>query len=186
MKTVIALTGMPGSGKSTAGDILNKRGIRLVRMGDAVRLEMESKGLEINNFTLRNYALEIRQKHGPDYVLNLVKKEIEKAFKTEDTIVLDGVRNMVEITELKKESYATKIIGIVTDRKLRYERMIERNNSSDIRSAKDFEWREIQEFKFGVPEVLASADHYVLNNSSMAYFEEGLLEVFYRSLIIKQ
>ena len=59
MKKVIVLTGMPGSGKSTAGIEFSKLDVPLVGMGDAVRKEMHRRGIEINNRSLRLLFLKL-------------------------------------------------------------------------------------------------------------------------------
>ncbi len=163
MKLVIAITGMPGSGKSTAVDLLKSEGLRSIRMGDAVRKEMTEKGLEINNVSLRKYVLKIRE-ISRYYVLNLVKKEIDNAFKTSDLVVLDGVRNIGEIERLKKDGYHPVSIAIMTDKRIRFERIKKRHNSSDVTEFSEFEWREAQELKYGIADVIATSDYYILNN----------------------
>lgn len=185
MKRIIALTGMPGSGKSTAADILRREGLQFVSMGDAVRKEMAGKGIPIDNVSLRNYALEIRKKFGDDYVLDLVKKDIAEKMKSTDVIILDGLRNILEAEELKKEGYEVLLLGIIADKMLRYERILKRNRESDPHSFRDFEWREQQELKFGVSQVIALSDIYIFNNSTMDYFKEGLTDIFKKLNLLK-
>ncbi len=175
MKTVIAITGMPGSGKSKIGEILQKKGMKYVSMGDAVRKEMQNNGMEITNVSLRKYALYIRRKFGDSYVLGLVNKDIKEVLKTEDIIILDGARNISEINALKKEAYRTIVIALVADKMIRYERISNRGLPSDLKTLQEFEWREAQELKFGIADVIASADYFILNNSTVANLKK---EVF--------
>ncbi len=176
MKLVIAITGMPGSGKSTAVDVLRAEGLKSVRMGDAVRKEMTQNGIEINNVSLRKYVLKIR-KISRYYVLNLVKKEIDGAFRTDDLIILDGVRNIGEIERLKKDGYNTVSIAIMTDKQIRFERIKKRHNSSDVTKFSEFEWRETQELKYGISEVIATSDYYILNNSNIGEFSNKMKQM---------
>ncbi len=176
MKLVIAITGMPGSGKSTAVDVLKSEGLRFVRMGDAVRKEMTEKGIEINNVSLRKYVLKIR-KISRYYVLNLVKKEIDDAFRTSDLVILDGVRNVGEIERLKKDGYHPVSIAIMTDKQIRFERIKKRHNSSDVTEFSEFEWRETQELKYGIAEVIATSDYYILNNYGIEEFSDKLKSI---------
>lgn len=177
MKRIIAITGMPGSGKSTATDILKKEGFKFAGMGDAVRKEMLEKGIGINNVSLRRYALKIG-KISKYYVLNLVKKDIDNIFKEKDVVILDGVRRLAEIEKLKKDGYNTISIGIIADKQLRYERMLKRGNSSDMKNFEEFEWREEQELKFGIAEVISTADYYLINNSGLDEFTSNLHALF--------
>lgn len=173
MKIVLALAGMPGSGKTTCSDILKKKGFTVIIMGDAVRREMLQKGMELNNKTLREYVVKIR-KISPNYVLDLINKELNDAFLTYDVVILDGVRNISEIKELKKRGIKTAIVGIVTDKNVRFERIKNRNNSTDMSSFEEFEWREEKELKYGVGDVLACSDYYVQNNSSIEELEHKI------------
>jgi dephospho-CoA kinase len=174
MKTVLVLAGMPGSGKSIAGEFFKKKGFPVIRMSDPVRKEMEDLGLSITNTTLRDYVLEIRKKRGPNVVLDLLKGRMSEAFKHNDTIVLDGSRNISEVKELRKEKYRTILIGIITDKQLRFQRILNRAEKSDMKTLEEFEWRDEQELKFGMGDVLASADYYLTNNSSPSEFEKKL------------
>ena len=166
MKIVIALTGMPGSGKTTVSTIFKEKGFKVLIMGDAVRKEMQEKKIEINNRSLRNYVLKIR-KSDPNYVLNLVKKELNDLLKTEEVVVLDGSRNVSEIKELKKEAFKVVSVAVIADKAVRFDRIRSRNNSSDVSTLEEFEWREGKELKFGCGEVIASSDYFLINNSSV-------------------
>ncbi len=178
MKTIIELTGMPASGKSTLAAMLEKKGIKVVRMGDAVRREMLEKGMKLNNVTLRKYVVSVRRKFGNNYILNLVKKDVDVALKTSDMVVLDGPRNISEAEYFRKRGYSVFIIGVVADRLQRYERILKRHNSTDMTSLKEFEWREKQELKLGTSEILAFSDFFIHNNGSETDLGVKMDEVF--------
>lgn len=166
MKKVIALTGMPGSGKSTASETLAGFGLPVVSMGNAVRSEMRKQGIEINDLNLREFAAKSREKYGPDYVIKLVSSELEKAFVSSDSVVLDGARNIAEIGFLKKASYNVYLIAIVADKGTRYDRMLKRHNKSDSDSVEGLAARDLKELGFGVSELIALSDYYIVNNSN--------------------
>ncbi len=174
MKKVVILTGMPGSGKSTAAEEFLKLNIPIVGMGEAVRKEMRSKGLEINNKSLRLFSKRMTQKFGNKYVINLVKRELSTLFKDTDIIVLDGSRRMSEVEEVGKEGYKPIILCIVADKMLRFERIVQRKNESDFSSYAEFAWREKQELGYGIAEVIASADYYINNDKSKKQFLEDI------------
>ena len=46
MLRIVAVTGMPGAGKSTAAEALVKEGCTRVVMGDVIRAESKRRGLE--------------------------------------------------------------------------------------------------------------------------------------------
>jgi dephospho-CoA kinase len=170
MKKVIILTGMPGSGKSTAAMEFSKLNVPIIGMGDAVRKEMRRRGIEINNRSIRLFSKRMTEKNGKKYVINLVKKELLETFKTHDIAVLDGSRRLSEVEEVKREGYKPIILGIIADKETRFSRIIKRKNESDFSSYKEFEWREKLELGYGVAEVIASADYYIDNSKNKNEF----------------
>lgn len=170
MKKVVILTGMPGSGKSTAALEFFNLKVPVVGMGDAVRREMKRRGLEINNRSIRLFSKKMTAEHGDKYVINLVKKELMDVFKDKSLVVLDGSRRMSEVEEVRKEGYKPIILCIVADKILRFDRIVRRRNESDFSSYSEFEWREKQELGYGIAEVIASADYYINNDGSKEQF----------------
>ena len=142
MKKVIILTGMPGSGKSTAAIEFQKLKVPVIGMGDAVRKEMRRRGIEINNRSIRLFSKRMTKEHGNKYVSGLVKKE----------------------------GYKPIILGIIADKQVRFKRIVKRKNESDFSSYSEFEWREKLELGYGIAEVIASADYYIDNMGSKEKF----------------
>lgn len=185
MKKVIVLTGMPGSGKSTAAIEFSKLGIPIIGMGDAVRKEMRRRGIEINNRSIRLFSKRMTEEHGKKYVINLVKKELAEIFKTHNIVVLDGSRRMSEVMEIEKEGYMPIILGIVADKSLRFRRIVSRKNESDFSSYDEFKWREKLELGYGIADVIASADYYVDNSKSRKEFTENINKFLLRVRSLK-
>ncbi|MCL4398497.1 MAG: AAA family ATPase [Candidatus Parvarchaeota archaeon] len=174
MKKVIILTGMPGSGKSTAALEFLKLKIPVIGMGDAVRKEMRRRGMEINNRSIRLFSKRMTAEHGNKYVIDLVKKELIEVFKTANIAVLDGSRRMSEVDEVSNEGYKPVILCIIADKQVRFKRIVKRKNESDFSSYSEFEWREKQELGYGIAEVIASADYYIDNMRSKGVFLEDI------------
>ncbi len=174
MKKVIILTGMPGSGKSTAALEFLKLKIPVIGMGDAVRKEMRRRGMEINNRSIRLFSKRMTAEHGNKYVIDLVKKELIEVFKTANIAVLDGSRRMSEVDEVSNEGYKPVILCIIADKQVRFKRIVKRKNESDFSSYSEFEWREKQELGYGIAEVIASADYYIDNMRSKGAFLEDI------------
>ena len=62
----------------------------------------------------------------------------------------------------------------MTDKQIRFERIKKRHNSSDVTKFSEFEWREAQELKYGIAEVIATSDYYILNNSNIEEFSNKM------------
>ena len=59
-KRVIVIAGPPGSGKGKVVEILETKGWRVISLGDVVREEVESRGMELNARTMGFVAQDLR------------------------------------------------------------------------------------------------------------------------------
>ena len=102
-KTVLAVVGMPGSGKTVACDYLAKKGHPRIYFGQVTFDEMKKQGLEINEANEKKVREELRRQHGmATYaILNLPK--IYKALETKDLIILESLYSWEEYQIVKKD-----------------------------------------------------------------------------------
>ena len=89
---IVAITGMPGAGKSTAAKALEVHGFELVVMGDVIREETRRRGLEPNEKNTGKVMLELRREYGPGAVAEVCLRSI-KAMK-EKVVIVDGLRSL--------------------------------------------------------------------------------------------
>lgn len=73
---IVALTGMPGAGKTTVANYLHHMGIPLLIMGDVIREAAESQGLSPTSDNLANLMIKLRMKNGPGAVAHLIANKI--------------------------------------------------------------------------------------------------------------
>ncbi|MCL5412190.1 MAG: AAA family ATPase [Candidatus Marsarchaeota archaeon] len=158
---VICLTGMPGSGKSSMASALRSKGFTTVEMGEIVRSIMRRRGMKIDNFTLRNFALQLRERYGAMAVAKLTAREIRR--KKGDIAVV-GVRGSKEIEYFKEHiNDRIYVVAITAPQRVRYNRMIQRHRSDEVHSYSAFLWRERRELRYGVKGAMADADFIVSN-----------------------
>lgn len=118
---IIGITGAFGSGKSTAADFLKDFGFVKISLAQFLEEELEKQEeKKITRKLLQDLGNQLRDKHGAgilaEKALELInKKAIKKA-------VVEGFRNRLEIEEFRKHS-DFKLIGIVVNRKIRFERL---------------------------------------------------------------
>lgn len=177
---ILAVVGMSGSGKSVAVDHLTSKGYPKVYFGGMILKEMEKRGIEITAENEKNFREMIRKTEGNDWVVRQVIVEIKDLVAAgQKRIILDGVYSWTEYKILKKEFPKTlTFIAIITDKKLRYDRVAKRPvrplNATEIRER---DRSEIENLEKGGP--IAAADYFILNNGTideMANSIDGILK----------
>jgi dephospho-CoA kinase len=174
---IVAFTGMPYSGKSEAVLIAKEKGIKVIRMGDMIWTETKNQGLELNDKNVGEVANSMRDKLGKDIWARRTADEIKSLIKT-DYIVIDGIRNVEEINLFKKElSNDFFIIAIDAPDELRKKRALSRRRKDDSYDIKDIEERDKRELRWGIGDVIASADIVISNEGSIGEFQRRVKEV---------
>ena len=170
---VLAITGLAGSGKTTAIDAIKDMGLVII-MGDIVREEAKKRNLKYTANNLGKIAKELRKKEGPDIIaqkcIDLIKNQ------NQEVIIIDGIRSIFEVNAFRKY-WKFPIISIVADEKLRLKRLFERSRSDDPKSIEEIKERDNREVKFGLKEVLKVADYRILNNSTIADLKKNTKEL---------
>ncbi len=162
---VLCIIGMPGSGKSTLASILARKSFSVFEMGDVVRNMMNKEGIEINNHTIREFALRIRKEQGSTAVSKYAAREI-RGIKGD--VVVSGVRSTSEINYFKKHIKGSiYIVRITAPMRTRYRRMKRRHRKDEPETYKDFLWREEKEKRYGVVAAEKHVNFTVINNGNM-------------------
>lgn len=160
---VIAICGLPGSGKTTAIEAIEDLGV-VATMGDVVRNEVKKRNLEPSGVNIGKIAKELREEGGPAIIAKKCVDLIKS--KNKEVIFIDGVRSLSEINIFRK-FWKFPIIAIVIDEKIRFNRLFERNRSDDPKSLEELNERDKREIDFGLDIVLENADYVIHNNSTI-------------------
>jgi len=163
---IVALTGMPGAGKTTVANYLAKKGIPLLIMGDVVREAVQNDGLEPTSDNLSKLMLRLREKNGPEAIAYLVANKI-KTMKHQnkefDVVIVDGIRSMAEIKVLKGVGNV-KLLAIHGSTLTRYSHIKERARSDVPSNIGEFDKRDKVEMGVGISDAIALADETISNN----------------------
>ena len=162
---VVAVTGMPGSGKSTVARVIARRlGYPLLVMGDVVREEVARRGLELTVHNIEEVARRLRELRGPGAIAELI---VEKA-KTLNAqgVVVDGVRSLDEVKVLSSLG-RVYIVAVHSPPNLRFQRMISRRREGDVSGSEEFRFRDEANLRLGIGDVIALADYMIVNNSTL-------------------
>jgi dephospho-CoA kinase len=163
---IVALTGMPGAGKTTVANYLAQKGIPLLIMGDVVREAAQNDGLEPTSDNLSKLMLRLREKNGPEAIAYLVANKI-KTMKRENkefgVVIVDGVRSMAEIQVLRSVGNV-KLLAIHGSTLTRYSHIRERARSDVPSNIGEFDKRDKVEMGVGISDAIALADETISNN----------------------
>jgi dephospho-CoA kinase len=157
---IVAITGMPGAGKSTAAKALEAHGFKLIVMGDVVREETRRRGLEPNEKNTGDVMLELRERFGPGAVAEVCLRSMNKM--KEDVTVVDGVRSVAEV-EIFRRAGRVKLLGITASPDRRFRLVSERGRKDAPTSRVGFDERDRRELSVGVGSALALADEIISN-----------------------
>lgn len=176
MNKLIAIVGMAGSGKSVATDYLVEQGWNKIYFGGVIYNLMEKAGIEITPESQRIFREDLRKKHGMDIVAKILLDKIEKSY-TEKNTILDGLYSWDEYKTLQEKfGNKLKIICVCCDKKIRYERIGNREkrpfNKTEIRQR---DITEIENSAKGGP--IAFADYYLFNNGDIDEYKNRLNEI---------
>jgi dephospho-CoA kinase len=177
MVIVLGIVGRIGSGKDVATKyLIENYGFKEVHMGNLVREELRSAGLEESRENLQKFAKEKTDKFGMDYWAKKVVNKIKECLATNSKFVINGIRRSFEVEVPKKEfgSYF-KLLLIEADPKIRFERLKARGRPGDPKNFKAFLEQERNELKLYDFEKIEKEADFIIKN-------EADLEAFYQSL----
>lgn len=173
MKKIVAIVGMCGSGKSVASDFLVEKGWKKVYFGGVTMEKLQEAGLEVTPENEKMMREKLRADLGMGAYAKILLPRIKEYAKEENT-VLDGLYSWDELNILREElGEELKVIAIVVDRSLRYERL----SSRDVRpfTKEEAQKRDISEIEnIAKAGPIAYADYYIFNNGTREEYLERL------------
>lgn len=160
---VIGFCGLPGSGKSTAIEVISDLG-KIITMGDVIRNEAKIRGIEPIGENLGKIANELRDKGGQEIIARKCV-ELIRNYKN-DIIFVDGVRSIIELNVFRK-FWKFPLIATVIDEEIRFKRLYERARSDDPKTIADLRERDKREISFGLNNLVEKAEYKIENTSSI-------------------
>lgn len=170
MKDAIALVGLPGAGKSTAAEILRRKGYGIVRLGDITDRMLKEQGLAINEGNERQLRESLRSEHGMDAYARLSFERVHAMAR----VVIDGIRSPAEADFFRKRlGKAFRLVRIDSNTERRHERLSSRRIRPLSRAeCIDRDKRELD--VLGLRQTLEKADVAILNNGSPEELESEI------------
>jgi dephospho-CoA kinase len=163
---VIALVGMPGSGKSEAAAVIESHGYKRIRFGDITDEGVKQKGLALNEDSERLVREELRQLKGMAAYAILNLPRIQDALE-HSNVVIDGLYSWEEYKYLKEQLAGNLLVVTVwSPPALRYKRLADRKiRPLSAEQARSRDYAEIENVNKGGP--IAMADYIIINNSTL-------------------
>ncbi len=172
MNKLVAIVGMCGSGKSIATLFFESKGYSKIYFGGITYEKMKEENIPYTPENDNKMRVKIRNEYGMGAYAILSLPKIKEQIK-KSNVVIDGLYSWDEYKILKDEFPHIKLIAIVVDKEIRYERLknrINRNYSIDESIKRDL--NEIEKTAKGGP--IAYADYFILNNYSLEEYKEKL------------
>lgn len=163
---LVAVVGMSGVGKSVVTDYLETKNWKKIYFGGVTYRLMEEVGIvrTEDGRSEKEFREKLRAEHGPECYAKFLEPDIREAIKEHD-VVLDGLYSWYEYKYLIERFPELKLVCVVADKELRYQRVGSRKDRAFDREA--IVYRDISEienlFKGGP---IAYADYYILNNGT--------------------
>ncbi len=119
---IIGITGTFGSGKSTAADYLVSKGYTKIVLSKFLEDALTYSGeKDITRKKLQDLGNSWREMHGAGVLGKKAVEHIQE--KNIEKIVVEAIRNIQEIEELRKIGEVS-LIALLVDRNIRYKRLI--------------------------------------------------------------
>ncbi len=176
-RTIIAIVGLPGAGKTEAANYFKNQGLPVISFGKVINEYIDNHKLSHTEEVHKKIRNEFRIKYGKEALAKLNEKKIEEALKKSNIVIIDGMRSWEEYLYLRKRFPKNNvcILAIYADKDIRYERIAKRKYRSKLYGTK----RDINELvDTNMGPTLAFADYLIKNNFSLQEFHDKLANVY--------
>lgn len=162
---LIVITGLPGSGKTTAASYIAKSGFPVVYMGRITKLLLEEGKLKISEENEKYIRRALRKKYGKEIYAKLVISAIKEYIEEDKDVFLEGLRSPEELNFLEKYFKDIKIVHIDTKEKIRYGRVLKRKKvplTTDQINQRDEEELKV----LGLNKIIEQSDFIIKNDTT--------------------
>ena len=178
---IIAITGPILSGKEEAAQYLSKHGFKWLSLSKIIRDIAQERKIDPTRYNLKKLGNDLINESPIKSILaqralDQIKKEGDK------NIVIEGLRDIQTIEDLKKGTDRFILIGIDAPLELRYDRCRKRNRKSDPQTFEEFtdlDDSENYDLNIGqrIYECMDMADYTIINDSTLDDFYKRIDEV---------
>ena len=176
---IIGLTGTRASGKDIISNYFKDKGFTCFSLSHVVREEATKLGIKHERKLLQDVGNKLRKEYGNNV---LVLKILDK-IKVNGNVIVDSIRNIAEINELRK-SKDFYLIAIDAPLNLRFKRSQLRNRESDPKTYEQFLIDEARDRKEDiengqqVEKCIKMADFFIYNVKNLDELNNKIEEIY--------
>lgn len=177
-KSIIAIVGLPGSGKTEAAQYYREKGYPVISFGKIITDMVQEKYGEHTESNHKVVREGIREEHGAAALAVLSEKKIKEALEKNNIIIIDGMRSWEEYMYLKQslKHVHVYILSLFADKRTRHHRISHRNADRPQHYGEDRDLNELLNINMGP--TIAYADFLIKNNFSKEDLHDKLDEVY--------
>lgn len=165
-KKIIGLVGQIACGKGAIARIAkDEYHASTYRFSSMLRDILSRIYLEVSRQNLSALSKAIRQTFGEDTMAKVMAEDVKR--DPNPLIVVDGIRRLKDI-EYLRQIPGFKLVRVVAEPKLRYDRLVDRNENEGDREKtyEEFLEDQVREADAQIPEVMEQADLEIDNNGN--------------------
>lgn len=179
-KLVLGLVGLLASGKGTAAKYLEKKySADTYRFSTMLRDLCDRVYLEQSRDNLIKMSEIIRGTFGEDTMARVMARDAQSALN--NIVIVEGIRRLADIDYLSKLPNFV-LIEIKAAPKIRYERLLKRNENPDdsVKTYEQFLEDHKRSTEMSIPEIAVRATERIDNNGSLKELYKQLDELIYK------
>ncbi len=176
-KSIIAIVGLPGAGKTMAANIFKEKKLPVISFGKIINDYIDKQKLPHTEEVHKKVREEMRAKFGIDVLAKMNESVLREILKENPIAVIDGMRSWEEYLYLKKNLKDVKIyiLCIWVEKEIRYKRSAKRKYRSQLYG----EQRDINELiGTNMGPTIAFADFLIKNNFSVEDMTDKLDDIY--------
>ena len=173
MARVVAVCGMPGSGKGEFAQVLTENKIPVLSMGDMVRAEVRRLELEESPGIFGEIAAQLRALHGEDVLAVRLADAVDTHLESNSLVLIEGMRGTAERIVFENrwgENFFS--VAVVASPDVRFTRIQNRGRSEDG-DLNAFELRDARERGWGLEEIIEESNFIIDNNVELDTFRNS-------------
>jgi len=170
MGRVIAVCGLPASGKGEFAAILADTGIPVLSMGDMVRAEVKKLNIKEYPEVFGEIAQQLRQQFGDDVLAVRLCSAVDELLEHHNIVLIEGLRGVAEYDVFNahwQDRFST--VAITADTEVRFQRIQSRGRAEDG-DRDSLKIRDEREIGWGLNILIEQADYRIGNDGNLDEF----------------